>query len=207
MSWFPTAGGLPLPGVAAGLPFVIIAAAMFLRGAPFPPGPTSSAPDSRPHPARPAHGAGGRPDRIVGVAILLFSPAWRQAGIFTLIGALVCLSIVVTTGYLGQTSLLHMALAGTAGFALSRFTTVLGWGMAGLGRGGRLVSCALGALASLPSLRVQGVNLAIISLAAAVAIQEIYFKNPIWAGGQSGASVEPPHIGGLGLGPQVLPWR
>lgn len=202
MSWFPTAGGLPLPGLAAGLPFIIIAAAMFLRGRSLP---------TRANIERPKFPAAPRPTRLmvrvvvptvaVGVAILLFSPTWRQATIFSLIGALVCLSIVVTTGYLGQTSLLHMALAGTAGFALSRFTTVMGWNMLASVVVAVVASCALGALASLPSLRVQGVNLAIISLAAAVAIQEIYFKNPTWAGGQAGASVEPPHFGGLGLGP------
>ncbi len=202
MSWFPTAGGLPLPGVAAGLPFVIIAAAMFLRGRALPTRATIERPRF-PAAPRPDHLLlrVGVPTVIAVVAILSVSPVWRQAGIFSLIGALVCLSIVVTTGYLGQTSLLHMALAGTAGFALSRLTTELGWGMVVSVVLAVLASCALGALASLPSLRVQGVNLAIISLAAAVAIQEIYFKNPIWAGGQSGASVEPPHIGSIGLGP------
>ncbi|MDO9395062.1 MAG: ABC transporter permease, partial [Herbiconiux sp.] len=202
LSWFPTSGGLPLPGVAAGLPFVIIAAAMFLRGRSLPTRATIE---------RPRFPAAPRPDRLLlrvvvptslaVIAILLVGPVWRQAGIFTLIGALVCLSIVVTTGYLGQTSLLHMALAGTAGFALSRFTTILGWNMLLAVVAAVLVSCVLGALASLPSLRVQGVNLAIISLAAAVAIQEMYFKNPTWAGGQAGASVEPPHVWNIGLGP------
>lgn len=201
-AWFPTADGLPLPGVAAGLPFVIIAAAMFLRGRSLP---------TRASIERPRFPAAPRPTRVavrvlvptvlVVVAIVLFSPEWRQATIFSLVGAVVCLSIVVTTGYLGQTSLLHMALAGTAGFALSRFTTILGWNMLVSVALAVVVSCTLGALASLPSLRVQGVNLAIISLAAAVAIQEIYFKNPVWAGGQAGASVTPPHVGGLGLGP------
>jgi branched-chain amino acid transport system permease protein len=208
MEWFPTADGLPLPGLSAGLPFVIIAAVMFLRGRSLPSRATAQSLrfPAAPRPARvwlPA----GIAFAVTVAAILLLGPQWRQAIIFSLIGSIVCLALVVVTGYIGQTSLLHMALAGTAGFLLARLATDLYvplWISVAVAIAG---SCVVGALASLPSVRVQGVNLAIITLAAAVAIQEIYFKNPVWAGGQAGARVPSPEIAGIDIGPAApFPW-
>lgn len=202
LSWFPQANGLPIPGVSAGLPFVVIAVVMYMRGQSLPTRGSVEAPRFPPAP-RPNHlwVRVPVPVLLVAMSFLVLSPVWRQAAINSLIGAVVCLSLVVITGYLGQTSLLHMALAGTAGFALARLATSAGLELplgALIAVG---VSCLLGLAAAVPALRVQGVNLAIISLAAAVAVQEIYFKNPSWAGGQAGADVPPPHLGALRFGP------
>jgi ABC-type branched-subunit amino acid transport system ATPase component/ABC-type branched-subunit amino acid transport system permease subunit len=51
------------------------------------------------------------------------------------------------------------------------------------------------------ALRVRGVNLAVVTLAAAVAIENFGFTNPTWGGGQTGSPVPEPHLFGLDLGP------
>jgi ABC-type branched-subunit amino acid transport system permease subunit len=58
----------------------------------------------------------------------------------------------------------------------------------------------VGILIGLPALRVRGVNLAVITLAAAAAIDALVF-NPAWfSGGLGGRTVPPPTIFGLNLG-------
>jgi len=58
----------------------------------------------------------------------------------------------------------------------------------------------VGLLIGLPALRVRGVNLAVITLAAAAAIDALVF-NPSWfSGGLGGRTVPPPTIFGLNLG-------
>jgi branched-chain amino acid transport system permease protein len=202
MSWFPTSGGLPLPGIAGGLPFVIIAVVMFVRG-------TSLPVRGAVVPPRPPFAP--RPDRVLlrasiptalaVIGLLTLSPDWRQALIFSIIGAVVCLSLVVITGYLGQTSLAHMALAGTAGFVLAQVCAHTGLGFPLAPLVAILASCLLGVVVALPALRVQGVSLAVITLAAAVAVEEIFFKNPSWGGGQTSANVPSPGFLGLSFGP------
>lgn len=202
LSWYPQSDGLPIPGLSAGVPFLVIVVVMYFRGRSLPTRGSVEAPRFPPAP---------RPDRLwlrvpgpalaAAIGIVALSPVWRQAAINSLIGAVVCLSLVVITGYLGQTSLLHMALAGTSGFVLARLATSAGLNfplgvLIAVG-----ASCLLGFVAAIPALRVQGVNLAIVSLAAAEAIQEIYFRNPSWAGGDAGANVPPPRLGPLRFGP------
>ena len=41
---------------------------------------------------------------------------YRQALIISLLGIVICLSLVVITGFVGQVSLVQVALAGVAGF-------------------------------------------------------------------------------------------
>ena len=61
-------------------------------------------------------------------------------------------------------------------------------------------------LTAVSALRVRGVSLAVVTLAAAVAIQNFYFDNPTWGGGQTGSPVPEPHLLGLDLGP-AAPFR
>ena len=54
------------------------------------------------------------------------------------------------------------------------------------------------------ALRVRGVNLAIVTLAAAVALENFAFNNTSWGGGVNGSPTPPPHLLGLNLGPNAL---
>ena len=63
---------------------------------------------------------------VLGVAVALLGLFrlgfdWRQAIINTLVFAVIALSLVVLTGFVGQISLAQGAIAGTAGFALSKY--------------------------------------------------------------------------------------
>ena len=111
---------------------------------------------------------------------------------------------MVLTGFVGQISLAQGAIAGTAGFALSKYFSdwpfPLGPLVAALiarpvrsgHRGVPLCACA-------------GVNLAVVTLAAAVAIEELVFKNPKLAGSTGALAVPPPEIGGKDFGPEQHP--
>lgn len=115
---------------------------------------------------------------VVGVAALSFTEGTWRFGITTsIIVMLLALSYVVLTGYLGQISLAQGAFAGAAGFCLSKAS--VNWGIpfpislilcA-------LVATALGMLVALPAFRIRGAQLAIVTIAAALAIERFVFNN------------------------------
>ena len=57
-------------------------------------------------------------------------------------------------------------------------------------------------MVGIPALRVRGVNLAIVTLAGSIAIQEFLFKNSVFVGDVStgGAKVQNPYLFGINLG-------
>ena len=86
--------------------------------------------------------------------------------------ALVMLSLVVLTGYGGQTSLAQMTFVGMGAFAMARFGgggNPLGYLMA------PLLAAPLGALVAFPALRLQGLYLALATMAFGVLAQEMLF--------------------------------
>ncbi|MYR08149.1 ABC transporter permease [Gordonia sp. SID5947] len=166
-------------GLGEALPFVVIVVALFLLGGRIP--SRGSLGDVQ----MPAV----RIPRIrliptIGVlaatvaAILLTSGTWRFGVVTSIILSLIALSLVLLTGYLGQISLASMAFAGAAGFALSKLT--VNWHvpfplsilLAAL------IATALGILVGIPALRIRGAQLAVVTLAAAIAIQSFVFNNP-----------------------------
>ncbi|GAA2879381.1 hypothetical protein GCM10010472_41590 [Pseudonocardia halophobica] len=115
---------------------------------------------------------------VVGVAALSFTQGtWRFGVTTSIIVMLLALSYVVLTGYLGQISLAQGAFAGAAGFCLSKVTT--NWGIP---FPISLILCALvatglGMLVALPAFRIRGAQLAIVTIAAALAIERFVFNN------------------------------
>lgn len=192
---------LPQYGLKEGLPFVLVVAIIFFAGRSL---PARGALELRRLPSA----AVGRlnPITIVaGVAVpaimlLTVGPTWRLALITSMVGAIFCLGLVVLTGFIGQISLAHMALAGVAGFALSKIA--LNWGVpfpvAPLLAAG--VAVVLGVVIGIPALRVRGLHLAIVSIAAAQAIQQFIFANPAYTGGLAGTHVPEPKLFGIDLG-------
>jgi branched-chain amino acid transport system permease protein len=201
-SWFPTAGGAPLPGVAQSVPIVIVLLVLMVRHKgllgrgslgtvrlPFAPEPRNVIPKLS---------AG----LVIGViGFLVLSSQWRLAEINTLVGIAICLSFVILTGFVGQVSLAQMALAGFAGFTLAKLSDKAGIGFPIAPLLGALGATGVGVIAAIPALRVRGVQLAIVTLAAALSIQTLVFQNPVWSGGLQGASVPPPRLFGLKFGP------
>lgn len=195
LSWFPATG------MAEGLPLVVIVIAMAVLGRKLP--ARHEVRERRlPFSPRPGHrvlatiavGAVGV------VAIYTFEPTYRLALIQSMIGMVMCLSLVVATGYAGQISLAQAAFAGTAGYCVSLLSIDAGWAFPAPALVGVAAAALLGAVMGLPAVRVRGVHLAIATLAMGVFVERFWFGNPDYNGGLYRPDVPGPTIGGLNLG-------
>ena len=192
---------LPDVGLQAGLPFVVILVTMAVRGQTLPTRGTLTV-GRFPRSPRPRR-VGTTTAVLValaGVGLLTLDSDWRLAIITTTIAALVALSIVVLTGYVGQISLAPLAFAGVAAFTMVKLTEDFGVPFPIAPLLGALVAAGVGLLAGLPAVRVRGLNLAIVTLAAAVAIEELAFKWSWFTGGLGGTDVPEPTLFGIDLG-------
>jgi ABC-type branched-subunit amino acid transport system permease subunit len=118
----------------------------------------------------------------------------------SVVTACVCLSLVVLTGFVGQVSLAQAAFAGIGGFALAKVLDSVGLPFpVGLLVAG-LVTVPIGILVGVPALRIRGINLAIITLGAGVAIDAFVFNNDQISGGLAGVKVPAPQLFGLDVG-------
>ena len=192
---------VPRVGLQHGLSFLVIVAAMALAGRTVP--DRSQPAERRLPPARPARRVAVPAVAAAGAAALglfVLRGGDRLALVTSLMAAAVCLSLVLLTGWAGQISLAHMAFAGVAGFALSKLGDGLGvpFPLAPLLAAG--AAAVTGLLLALPALRLRGVNLAVATLAGAVAVEELVFRNPGLTGGFGGSDVPPPELFGLDLG-------
>ncbi|MEU8242285.1 ABC transporter permease [Actinoplanes missouriensis] len=184
-------------GLGEAVPFVLVVFALVVLGKSIPardaPGPARMPAvvlPTRPWPAAAA--------LLIGavLAIGLTSGSWRFGVVTSIIMALIALSLVVLTGYLGQISLASMAFAGSGGFLLSRITMTwdIPFPLAILFAAG--VATLVGVVVGLPALRVRGAQLAVVTLAGAVAVQQLAFANPALT----------PFEGNLIHGPTLFGW-
>jgi len=195
VSWRAVSGlGLP-----QGLPFVLILITLLVRGRSLP-GRGEATSIRLPSSPEPRHVT---PWAVVlggGAAVLMLvsGPDWRSAIITSSIAVVMSLSVVVLTGYVGQISLAPFAFAGIAAFSLAL-----------LSREGVpfpiapvlavAVTAAAGIAVGIPATKVRGLHLAIATLGAAVAIEQLLFKwRPFVDAGVDGA--RPPRLFGLDLG-------
>ena len=206
-SWFPQSQGNPLNGLAELLFFVLVAIAMFWRGSKV---PARGELTEKRMPLAP------RPENLVrwsvvalvaGVVLLIVFPyEFRQALVNSMLGAMLCLSLVVVVGFVGQISVVQVALAGVTGFTMSHLMFNIGgiWGdfpIAPLI--GIAVALIVGLITAITSLRVRGVSLAVVTLAGAVAIENFGFGNAAWGEAGSGSPIRPLHVFGLNLSPEA----
>ena len=204
LSWFPTAGGVALPGVYELVVFVLIVLFMYLRGASLP--SRGELVEQRlPEAPRPRKLAVTAPVVAVvcAVALVVLPFDFREALVNTMIGTLIALSLVVITGFVGQISVVQLTLAGVSGFTISHLAVNAGIAFPIaplLGAGAALI---LGLITAASALRVRGVSLAVVTLAAVVAITNFGFINTTWGGGQTGSPVPEPNLLGLDLGPRA----
>ena len=200
--WFPNIHGNHLPGVTDLIFFVVIALVLFSRGHVLPGRGTAA---ERRLPEAPAATRIAVPimtGTVIGVFTLVFFPAaFRLAEINTLIGMIVCLSFVVVTGYLGQVSLLPMALAGICALVLTKLSVSSGIGFPFAPMIGVALSVVVGTLTAIPTLRVRGVSLAILTLAGAVAVSNFWLGNQDLGFDALSGVVSPPRLFGRSIGP------
>lgn len=138
---------------------------------------------------------------VVLVLIFISGADWNNAIVFTVANAVVCLSVVVITGYAGQLSLGQFALAGLAAligaklalhmpFVLMLILTVL-------------ITAAIGGILGLPALRTRGATLAIVTLGLGGGIVDLFLQNGHFTGGPGGITPPIPHLFGWDLDPFV----
>jgi branched-subunit amino acid ABC-type transport system permease component len=192
-----------LQGVQSAVPFVIVIAVMVVAGRALP----SRGALSEGRPARAPLGFRVRltPTLLFsGAAVILFavlSTTYSTALAYSLTAAIIALSLVVLTGFVGQISLMQMTFAGIGGLFTAKFAS--NWGipfplpivMAAI------VAAPIGAVLGSPALRVRGLSLAIVTLGAAVAIDAVIFQNGTISHGNEGLEVPSPHLWGFSLDP------
>ncbi|MEY2570601.1 MAG: hypothetical protein QOE63_951, partial [Acidimicrobiaceae bacterium] len=144
-----------------------------------------------------------------GVALVLLQSTWRVALVTSLIFAILSLSLVVVTGYAGQVSLAQLTLAGCAGFLLGPLTKdwsipfthlSIPFPLAPLiaAAGAALIGVVIG----LPAIRIRGLPVAVVTLAMAVAVEAIWFRNNDLVSA-SGKNIDGPTLFGLDLRARV----
>ena len=207
-TWFPTdSSGTPIHGLPELFVFLVVVLALFVRGANL---PGRGELVERRLPTVP------RPERLLRwsviaaiagvVALVVFPYDFRQATINSLLGVLICLSLVVIVGFVGQISVVQLALAGVAGFTMSHLTTDLGGVWASFPISlliGATTATIVGLIIAVSALRVRGVSLVVVTLAAAVALEQFGFLNERWGGQATGSPVKQPELGGLDLSPDA----
>jgi branched-chain amino acid transport system permease protein len=201
-SWFPNQGlpGIPIPGVEELLWFLILVAAMYARG-----GKITARGDivDRRLPRAPVARRPVRSTVVYGAlaaaALPLLPAGFRGALVVSLVTAILLLSLVVVTGYLGQVSVVQLALGGAAGFAVAHFASNFAIGFPWAPIMGVVFAALLGLLYGIPALRIRGISLAVVTLAAAVAMEAFWFGNNTWGGG-AGAAVPAPSLFGFSFG-------
>jgi branched-chain amino acid transport system permease protein len=203
-SWFPQSGGVALPGVYELIVFVLIVLFMYLRGSNLP--TRGELVEQRlPEAPRPRRLAITAPAMAAAcaVALVVLPFDFREALVNSMIGTLIALSLVVITGFVGQISVLQLTLAGVSGFTISHLAVSAGIGFPLAPLLGAGVALILGLITAASALRVRGVSLAVVTLAAVVAITNFGFLNTTWGGGQTGSPVPEPKLLGLDLGPRA----
>lgn len=204
-SWFPKYQGNPINGLPELLFFVLVAVAMAWRGSKM---PARGELMEKRMPLAP------RPENllrnsaialVIGVVLLIVFPYdFRQALVNSMLGAMICLSLIVVIGYVGQISVVQVGLAGVAGYAMSHMLTSAGGVWADFPIAplvGIAAALVVGFITAVASLRVRGVSLAVVTLAGMYAIENFGFGNALWGAQATGSPVNPLHVFGLNLSP------
>lgn len=140
---------------------------------------------------------------------------WGFSFTTSLVAAMFGLSFVVLAGYVGQISLVQISLAGTAAFITARFVANEGpsdanpfavggphwpWPLASLV--GIVVAMLVGLIVAIPALRIRGVQLAVVTIAAAISMWTLFFDNPSATKLQGGSAYKfgIPHFLGVDIG-------
>lgn len=133
------------------------------------------------------------------------SADWSTALVTTFGSAIVCLSVVLLTGYAGQLSLAQFVLAGIGALAAAKFAVHLPFVPSLVI--GTLITVVVGGLVGLPALRTRGITLAVATLALGAALVAVVLLNPSYTGGVSGIFVKSPTLFGWSLDPFAHPDR
>ncbi|MFD6290567.1 ATP-binding cassette domain-containing protein [Streptomyces sp. NPDC060205] len=132
------------------------------------------------------------------VALLapLLGQAQRNGLIASMVFAVIALSYVVLVGLVGQVSLGQAAIAGVSAFTLARATDGLPFPVSVLLSA--LAATLAGVVMGAPALRIRGAQLAVVTLAGAVAVEALFLRQV----SVSGSGLADPKLFGLDLAAQ-----
>lgn len=199
-----------LPGIQSAAPFLIVIAVMVIAGRAMP----SRGALSEGRPPRAPFGFQVRPYPVLAfaaVAVVLFAvlnTTYATALALSLTMAIIALSLVLLTGFVGQISLMQLTFAGIGGLLTAKFAT--DWGAIPFPLPivlATIVAAPIGALLGSPALRVRGLSLAIVTLGAAVAVDAVIFQNDDITRGLDGLPVPAPNLWSFSLDPFEHPMR
>ena len=134
------------------------------------------------------------------VSLAVTHNSMRGAVITTLVMAVIALSQVVVTGYSGQISFAQLTIAGVGAFSLTRIQFQLHVPFPFAPLLAAVFAMIVGVVVGLPALRIRGLPVAVVTLALAAVLQNLWFNNPQLNGGLGGAPVQDPSIFGVDLG-------
>ncbi len=134
---------------------------------------------------------------LVVTAVALVPGNWEFTFTQAMILSIVLLSITLLTGLGGEISLGQAAFAGAGAFTVGQLASHFGLPvLLGVLAGGA-VAGALGAVVSLPAVRLGGISVGLLTLAFALLADNMLFLYP-WSGnGASGLSVPRPRFGSV----------
>ncbi|MET8052408.1 ATP-binding cassette domain-containing protein [Streptosporangium sp. NPDC005286] len=194
------------PGVSQSVPFLVVMVLLMVRGRGLP---------LRSHllDRLPSVGNGRvRPVPVL-VVVALVALAMLASGevasylTVTVTMAILCLSVVVVTGYAGQVSLAQYVLGGVGAFVAATLSSSHGMPFLVCLALAVLATMILGGLVGVPALRLRGINLAIVGLGLSVAVYSLLLNNERYSGGVDGIPVEPVTILGWEIDPFFHPER
>ncbi|WP_051753407.1 ABC transporter permease subunit [Streptosporangium amethystogenes] len=194
------------PGVSQSVPFLVVMVLLMVRGRGLP---------LRSHLLDRLPGVGDgrvRPVPVL-VVVALVALAMLTSGeaasylTVTVTMAILCLSVVVVTGYAGQVSLAQYVLGGVGAFVAATLSSGHGMPFLACLALAVLATMILGGLVGVPALRLRGINLAIVGLGLSVAVYSLLLNNERYSGGVDGIPVEPVTILGWEVDPFFHPER
>ncbi len=139
---------------------------------------------------------------VLGAAALVLPPllldsTWNLTLSLWLIQALMGLSVVVLTGYVGQLSLMPATFVGIGAYTSGRLVTGLDtpfWGAAPLAA---FLVVPFALVIGMIALRLKGLYLAIMTLVFANVIEQFLFKQEWFIGKERAVEAPRPHLGGI----------
>lgn len=136
-------------------------------------------------------------------ALVVVPPLFAEVTAYKI--GLVLIVVVAATGlhvlvnWAGELSLGHAAMVGFPAFAVAKLSADHGLSPIVLLPVGLAAGAAVGAVVGLPALRARGIQVALVTLAASVAIDRFFFTKPWFVGEAAGAAVSRPTLGPLEL--------
>jgi branched-subunit amino acid ABC-type transport system permease component len=144
---------------------------------------------------------------VVVASLLALNLQARVAITSSMTSAIVALSVVVVTGYVGQVNLAPLSFAAAGAFGVSLLGHGLGIPFPIPILLAAAVTVPIGLLIGLPALRIRGINLAAVPLGAGIVMDVVVFQNYTVSGGTTGRPVPEPSIFGFSLDSSTHPAR